>query len=235
VWVRLCFCFLPGIFLPPIDHKFAEQKFQNKIAEHGNDQNDKVIDSASFRQITQPGGQGREDQIETKDLCHGNGNIGGRLERVAPVQRKVPENRKEEFYKLLQDVDSYENARLIDGAVETIYELSKKYDILMCSSCVMFFNMKGSGIYFKHKYDFLVRTFPYLDPHKFILTGYKNALVADVQIDDRLDNLESKNIKTKLLMTAYHNKNITEEELQEKGVIRVNSWQEIKKILLKNG
>jgi len=151
------------------------------------------------------------------------------------IDGKVPENRKEEFYKLLQDVDSYENARLIDGAVETIYELSKKYDILMCSSCVMFFNMKGSGIYFKHKYDFLVRTFPYLDPHKFILTGYKNALVADVQIDDRLDNLESKNIKTKLLMTAYHNKNITEEELQEKGVIRVNSWQEIKKILLKNG
>lgn len=148
---------------------------------------------------------------------------------------KVPENRKEEFYKLLQEVDSYENAQLIDGAVETIYELSKEYDILMCSSCVMFFNMKGSGIYFKHKYDFLVRTFPYLDPHKFILTGYKNALVADVQIDDRLDNLGSKNIKTKLLMTAYHNKNVTEEELQEKGVTRVNSWQEIKKILLKNG
>ena len=92
--------------------------------------------------------------------------------------------------------------------------------------------MSGSGIYFKHKYDFLIKNFPYLDPHKFILTGYKNALVADVQIDDRFDNLQSKHIKTKLLMTAYHNKKIADEELNLKGVTRVNSWDEIANILL---
>ena len=146
----------------------------------------------------------------------------------------VPEDRKEEFYNLLAKTDCYQNAHMIDGAIETIEELSKHYEILICSSCVMFYNMQGSGIYFKHKYDFLLRTFPFLDPHKFILTGYKNCLVADVQIDDRLDNLYSKNVKTKLLMTAYHNKEISNNDLKKNGVIRVNSWAEIKDLLLSN-
>ena len=36
----------------------------------------------------------------------------------------------------------------------------------------------------------------------------------------------------KLLFTAYHNKNIADDELKEKKLTRVNSWKEIEKILL---
>ena len=59
---------------------------------------------------------------------------------------------------------------------------------------------------------------------------------ADVQIDDRLSNLDE-NIETRILFTSYHNKDIKSEELKEKGVIRAgydwrNGWREVKKILL---
>jgi len=149
------------------------------------------------------------------------------------IDSVVPEDRRVEFYNKLSQVDCYQNAKFISGAVETIKEISKYYDILICSSCVMLYNKEGSGIYFKHKYDFLIRTFPFLDPHKFILTGYKNSLAADVQIDDRLDNLQNDYVKTKFLMTAYHNKNIPDEQLNQQGVVRVDSWNDIKNLLLK--
>ena len=36
----------------------------------------------------------------------------------------------------------------------------------------------------------------------------------------------------KLLFSAYHNKNIPDEELKKDGLIRVNNWKEVEKILL---
>ena len=149
------------------------------------------------------------------------------------IDSVIPDEKKEAFYQSISNYDFYENARIIDGAVEVIKELSKVYDVYICSSCVMFYNMQNSGIYFKYKYDFLLKHFPFLNPERFVFTGYKNFFVADVQIDDRIDHLEGEYVKTKLLMTAYHNKNISEEELKTKGVVRVNSWNEIKNLLLK--
>ena len=54
-----------------------------------------------------------------------------------------------------------------------------------------------------------------------------------MQIDDRLPNLQGE-VKTKLLFDAYHNRTITDEELQIQGVKRVKSWKEIEDILLNN-
>ena len=45
-------------------------------------------------------------------------------------------------------------------------------------------------------------------------------------------NFFSNYIEKKLMLTAYHNKNISDKELQEKGIIRVNSWFEIAELLL---
>ena len=52
------FIFIPSfffdscIFLFPIYHKLAEQKFQHKVCQHGDDQNDKVIYAGTLCQIT---------------------------------------------------------------------------------------------------------------------------------------------------------------------------------------
>ena len=54
--------------------------------------------------------------------------------------------------------------------------------------------------------------------------------IGAISIDDKIENLINGDIK--LLYTAYHNKNISKEELEEKGIIRVNNWLEIEKILL---
>lgn len=138
---------------------------------------------------------------------------------------------KELFYKKIKDVDLYKNARIYEGAVDVLKELSEKYEIYICSACVMFCMPEDSGIYFKHKYDFLIKNFPFLNPDNFIFTSAKNIFKADIQIDDRLKNLQGE-VETKLLFTAYHNKTITSEELKDKNIIRVNDWNDIKFILL---
>ena len=65
----------------------------------------------------------------------------------------------------------------------------------------------------------------------FVFVGNKKILKSDIKIDDKIENLINGDIK--LLYTAYHNKNISKEELEEKGIVRVNNWLEIEKLLLK--
>lgn len=140
---------------------------------------------------------------------------------------------KQKFYGIIKDKDLYQNAKIYDGAVESLKKLNEKYDIYICSACVMFCMQKESGIYFKHKYDFLIKNFSFLNSDNFIFTSSKNIFKADVQIDDRLKNLEG-SVNKKILFTAYHNKNISDNELKEKGIIRVDNWNEITKILLED-
>ena len=71
----------------------------------------------------------------------------------------------------------------------------------------------------------------YQCPKKFIFLSDKELVDADIRIDDSVDKLKGK-AEMKLLFTAYHNKNIADDELKEKKLTRVNSWKEIEKILL---
>lgn len=141
------------------------------------------------------------------------------------------EKKKKEFYNIVKDKNLYEKARIFEGAVETLKKLNKVYDIYICSACIWKRMEKDSGIFFKQKYDFLIEHFPFLDPNKFIFTSDKNVLTADIQIDDKLDNLLGKS-KTKIMITAYHNKNFTDAELKKYKVVRANNWKEIGEMLL---
>ena len=51
-----------------------------------------------------------------------------------------------------------------------------------------------------------------------------------IGIDDRASNLE--NCDKKLLFTEFRNKKLTNEELEDKGITRVDDWLEVKKELL---
>lgn len=134
------------------------------------------------------------------------------------------------FYEYYLEQDGYKDAVLIDGAKETLNRLSKFYDVHICSACVMFGNERKSAKLFKDKFEYLMREFEFLKPENIIFTNSKNIFKADVQIDDRLPNLLG-DVKLKLLFEAYHNKNISEEELKKHNVIRVKSWTEIEKLL----
>lgn len=143
------------------------------------------------------------------------------------------EKKKKEFYSIVKDKNLYEHARVFDGAVETLKKLNKVYDIYICSACIWRGMEKDSGVFFKQKYDFLVKHFPFLDPSKFIFTSTKNILTADIQIDDKPDNLLGKS-KVKIMYTAYHNKNIDDKELKKLKIIRADNWKQIGEMLLNN-
>ena len=134
---------------------------------------------------------------------------------------------KDNFRKYILENNIYEKCRLVEGAKEGLNLLKDSMDIYICSACVVRGIEKYSGIFFARKYDFLIKNFPYLDPNKIIFTGSKNNFVGfDYQIDDRVQNLEG-NIPHKLLFTRHHNKNIDKDILREKGITRVENWNEI--------
>lgn len=125
----------------------------------------------------------------------------------------------------------YDYATILPNAYEVIKELNEKYDIYICSACVSIYLKEQSGRCYVDKFNYLIENFPFLEPEKFIFTNSKNIMKTDIQIDDRLSNLRN-DIPIKLLFTSYHNKDISDDYLKEVGVIRVNNWLEVEKILL---
>lgn len=140
------------------------------------------------------------------------------------------EEKIQAFYDYYISKDGYKDAVLFEGVKETLKRLNKYYDIYICSACVMFGAERKSAKLFKDKFEYLMREFDFLDPEKIIFTNSKNIFVADVQIDDRLPNLQGP-VKLKLLFDSYHNKNISDEELKESNVLRVYNWKEIEHLL----
>ena len=150
----------------------------------------------------------------------------------------IPKEKIEEFKEFVNNRNLYENTYILPGANEVIKRLNEVYDIYICSACVNGLNVEGSGKIFMDKYNFLIKNFSFLNPEHFIFTNTKNLFKADIQIDDRLSNLDDE-IEIKILFPSYHNKNVTDEELKQKGVLRAgydlrNGWNEIEKILLKD-
>ena len=140
---------------------------------------------------------------------------------------------KLKFYSAIKNTNIYKNAVIIDGAIETLKTLSETYEIFIVSDCRVFPIEDYNGIFYKYKFDFLIKVLPFINPKNFIFTGAKHLLVADVMIDDNPNNLTG-NIKTKLMMTAYHNKTISNAKLQKLGITRVNSWKDIEHLLTSN-
>lgn len=153
-------------------------------------------------------------------------------------EKVIPKERFKEFNEYISKRNLYDYTSFLPGAIETIKKLNEKYEIYICSACLNTFDLDNSGIQFKNKYDFLRKNLPFINPQKFILTSSKNMVKADIQIDDYLPNFDN-DTKLKILFPSYHNKNIDDEILKEKNIIRAGydwktGWKEISKILLKN-
>ncbi len=148
----------------------------------------------------------------------------------------IPKEKFTEFNKFINNRNNYEKAHILPKAVEVIEKLNTEYEIYICSSCINPFDIEGSGRLFKDKYEFLLKTLPFIKPQNYIFTSSKHIFKADIQIDDRLPNFDNE-VETKILFPSYHNKDITEEEVKNNNVIRAgfdwrNGWKEIEKILL---
>ena len=92
-----------------------------------------------------------------------------------------------------------------------------------CESVVLSINILVPVVSFSPLFKIVLK--------RFIFLSEKELIDSDIKIDDSVYKLKGK-AEIKLLFTAYHNKNITADELKEKKLTRVNSWKEIEKILL---
>ena len=139
---------------------------------------------------------------------------------------------KEAFFKWFKNYNMYDYSTFISDVKEVLEDLSKKYEIFIGTSYIIKDIIKDTGFLLEQKYNFLVENFPFINPYNIVFLGNKSVINCDIKIDDRIENLDG--AKTKLLFTAWHNKNISQDELDKKGITRVNNWKEIKDILLKD-
>lgn len=142
----------------------------------------------------------------------------------------LPDGITDDYVKYFYSKNVYHYVKIFDKAKEVIERLSKKYDICICSAYVFPNGLEDSYIHLGNKYQYLMKEFPFLNPKNFIFTSRKDLVKCDIKIDDRIDNL--KGDCEKILFTAYHNKNVKEEELAKLGIKRIDSWEEIEKYLL---
>lgn len=148
----------------------------------------------------------------------------------------IPKERFNEFNEFLNTRNLYENAQILPYAQEVLKILNEFYNIYPCSSCINPFNIIGSGRLFVDKYNFLITSLPFIKPEHFIFTNAKHLFRAAIQIDDRVSNLDE-SIETKILFPSYHNKEIQNDELVKKGILRAGydwrtGWLEVANILL---
>ena len=145
------------------------------------------------------------------------------------MQDVVPN--KEEFFKFFLTRNQYDYATLYPNVYEVLEEICKHYKVYIGTSYLYPEIVKESGIIMAYKYEYLLRTFPFLKPENLVFLVDKSVLNCHIKLDDRIDNL--KGAETKLLFSSYHNIDINDEELKKDNVIRINNWLELKDFLLK--
>ena len=141
----------------------------------------------------------------------------------------VPSDKKEEFLKYFVTFNTYDYSHIYPNCIEVIKKLNERFDLYICSSYVFKDDYNYSADALKYKFDFLIRNFPFIDPNRFIFATNKELLNCEIKIDDKVDNL--KNADIKILYTAYHNKNLSDEYLKNNNIIRANNWLEVLEIL----
>lgn len=147
------------------------------------------------------------------------------------IDNIIPKDKREQFFAEFCDTNPYFEVKIIEDAKEVIQKLNQKYEVYICSGCVMYNMPSKSAQIFAYKYQFLIKTFPFLSPQRFVFTNSKHVLKGDIIIDDYLDNLAGE-FKQKYLFSSYHNRRFTEQDLKNLGIKRVKSWKEIAEILL---
>ena len=143
--------------------------------------------------------------------------------------------KEEEFkeiykYKNLYKNDDGEYIKPLPNCVDVTKELNKKYDVYIVIAYIWKMDVIDPSTNLKNKFEYLHYWFPFINTNNFIFMTDKTKIKYDIGIDDRISNLE--NCNKKLLFTEFRNKNIKNVELQEKGIIRVNNWLDVKKQLL---
>lgn len=138
-----------------------------------------------------------------------------------PLHLAVPEAHRRRIDEIALSDGFFWDLDVMPGCQEVIRELTKRYDIFIVTAAMEFPNS------FLPKHAWLQEHFPFLDIRNVVYCGDKSIVDADIMIDDRVRNLEQFQ-GMKILFSAPHN-------LNEKRFLRVNSWAEVREMLLGDG
>jgi 5'(3')-deoxyribonucleotidase len=114
----------------------------------------------------------------------------------------------------------FRSAPVMKGSKEVLPEIIKKYDVFIVSAATEFPQSLSE------KQEWLNEHFPFIQWQHIVFCGLKTIIDTDIMIDDHFKNLDYFK-RTTLLFSQPHN--LMKNEGRHK---RVNSWEEIAKILL---
>ena len=146
------------------------------------------------------------------------------------IKGKEEEFKKIYKYKNLYKDDNGDYLEPLPNCIEVIKKLNEKYDVYIATAYIWKEDVIDSATNLKNKFEYLHYWLPFVDTNNFIFMTDKTKIRYDIGIDDRVSNL--KNCDKKLLFTEFRNEKLTDKELEEKRVIRVNDWLDVKKELL---
>lgn len=146
------------------------------------------------------------------------------------IKGKEVEFKKTYKYKNLYKNDNGKYLKPLPDCVEVIKKLNEKYNVYIVTAYIWKEDVIDAATNLKNKFEYLNYWFPFIDVNNFIFMTDKTKIKYDIGIDDRVSNLE--NCDKKLLFTEFRNKNLTDEELKNKEIVRVNNWLDVKKELL---
>lgn len=198
----------------------------------------KITDLQNF--IKESGMQMKTIMVDMDDVLT-NGNFSKILENYLGYKpeydniknyyiQDILGEKKDDFFNKFKDMNLYENAALFQDCYDVLKHLSEKYKIYICTDYIWREIIEYAGNNLKNKYNFLYKVLDFIPPQNYIFTADKSIINCDIKIDDKIKNIEG--AKTKLLFTAWHNKELSDEELKLENIIRVNNWKEIEEILL---
>ena len=163
------------------------------------------------------------------ECFNGNKTIDELKEYYVEDNFDITSEQLEKYLDELVKRDLYENATILEGAYDSLKMLasSGKYEVIIFSACAINQRKNESGNFFARKYEYIVKTFYFIEPKNIILGGNKSIICSKYFIDDRIDHLISSNAKYKILFTAYHNKDIPLDELEKNNIIRVDNHEQL--------
>ncbi|MCX2573717.1 5' nucleotidase, NT5C type [Pedobacter sandarakinus] len=133
------------------------------------------------------------------------------------IYHHVPKHAKEKWFEYINEPGFFRDLEVIADSQSVISALQEKYEVYIVSAAMEFPNC------LKDKYDWLGEHFPFIEWKNIIFCGTK-IVNTDIMIDDRTKNFIDFPGRP-LLFTSPHNLLVTAYE-------RVNSWQEVAKLLL---
>ncbi|KAA6436949.1 5'(3')-deoxyribonucleotidase [Dyadobacter flavalbus] len=135
-----------------------------------------------------------------------------------PLRELLHPKQLAKLHKIMDTAGFFADIKVKEGAVETVAQLSKFYEIFIATACMEF------PTSFHDKFTWLHRHFPFVPWTNIVFCGYKSIIQSDYLIDDHVRNLTAFKGKG-ILFTAPHN-------LKETSFQRVSSWNDVSELFL---